>query len=105
MIKPNTPAHERLLSDVAKGMVGPLINVCTELMNKSNSLNSGNDPIAAERYILLTSKVSEIAARMYQLGEDMLTASLREAPPQREEPKEETKEEIKEGTENETTGD
>lgn len=65
----NSGDHERALSDSAKNIVGGCMDLTAMALNACTEKVGGEDPLSAERYIHLADKLSQIAERLYTVGE------------------------------------
>jgi hypothetical protein len=66
---PNTRAHEEELSASCKAITAATINMMVDALTAAEGKVASADPLHAERYLHLADKLSDIATRMYALGE------------------------------------
>jgi hypothetical protein len=65
----NTGDHERAISDGAKGIAAGAIDLVATALNACIEKVGSDDPLSAERYIHLADLLSQIAERLYNVGE------------------------------------
>ncbi len=68
-IHTNTGDHERAISDAAKGIAAGAIDLMATALNACIEKVGGDDPLSAARYIHLADTLSQIAERLYHVGE------------------------------------
>lgn len=71
----NTPDHEILISVASKSTVPGILGMVAQALEQAIPKVNGEDPLAAERYVHLADKLSEVAVRLHKLGEDSRAAA------------------------------
>ena len=68
----NSAEHEEVISGYAKHMVAPFLHIALVSGEhaKEQLENNNADPLATERFLHLADLASQIAHRVYTLGED-----------------------------------
>jgi hypothetical protein len=67
--QPNTAEHEDSVARLAKLMVPVVLDAIAGALAKGIPLAHGSDPLSSERYVHLADKLSQVAERLYELGE------------------------------------